>query len=222
MAKILILINILFLILCSNLSLRDEITGNQNIEIEIENFVDYNNEVGKKGTLIFDGGFHANDVDIIDHEKKSYFEIAISEKNKTNCGLWIQENRKFLVFCNIDESIPEGEYSLNLDRISFNYKEYIINLKASQLFTFKKLNINIIDLYSYKQTIILEENKEIYDLKFKIVSYNNELLIINYRYVLENCKQENNELICPITKSKLEEILTPVFDNNIIEFQYFN
>ena len=35
MGKVLILINTLFLILCSNLSLRDEITATQNIEIEI-------------------------------------------------------------------------------------------------------------------------------------------------------------------------------------------
>ena len=221
MGKVLILINILFLILCSNLSLRDEITANQNIEIEIRDFSNYNNEVGKKGTLVLES-FYNNDLDIIDTEKKTYFEVAISEKYKVNCGLWRQENRNFLVFCNIDESIPEGEYSLNLDGISFKYKEYIITLKASQLFTFKKSNIKTIDLYSDKQTIILEENKEIYDLKFKIVSYNNETLIINYQHILENCKQVNNELICPITKSKLEEILTPVFDDSKIHLQYID
>jgi len=47
----------------------------------------------------------------------------------------------------------------------------MITLKASELFTFKKLNKNIIDLYSEEQTIILKEDKETYDLKFKIVSY---------------------------------------------------
>lgn len=46
MAKALILINTLFLILCSNL--RDEITETQNIEITIRDFVEYNNVVGKK------------------------------------------------------------------------------------------------------------------------------------------------------------------------------
>ena len=206
MAKALILINTLFLILCSNLN---EITETQNIEITIRDFVEYNNVVGKKGTLVFEEQGPYNNVDIIDTEKKTYFEITISEKYKASCGIWRQENRNFLVFCNIDESIPEGEYSLSLDGISFKYKEYMITLKASQLFTFKKLNQNIIDLYSSKQTLILKEDKEIYDLKFGIVSYNNEMLIMNYQHVLENCKQVNNELICSITKSKLEEILTP-------------
>ena len=53
----------------------------------------------------------------------------------------------------------------------------MVALKASKLFTFKKLNKNIVDLYSEEQTIILKEDKEIYDLKFKIVSYNNEKFI---------------------------------------------
>jgi hypothetical protein len=171
---------------------------------------------------LFDEDYQSNDVDIIDTEKKTYFEITISEQYKAACGIWKQENRHFLVFCNIDESIPEGEYSLNLDGISFKYKKYNITLKASQLFTFKKLNENIIDLYSSKQTIILKEDKEIYDLKFGIVSYNNEMLIINYQHILENCKQVNNELICPITKSKLEEILTPAINENKIYLEYFN
>lgn len=62
------------------------------------------------------------------------------------------------------------------------------------------MNKNIIDLYSSKQTIILKDDKEIYDLKFKIVSYNNEMLLINYQSALENCEQVSNELICHIAK----------------------
>jgi hypothetical protein len=53
MAKALILINALFLILCSNL--RDEITETQNIEINILYFAEYYDEVGKKGTLVLEG-----------------------------------------------------------------------------------------------------------------------------------------------------------------------
>ena len=98
----------------------------------------------------------------------------------------------------------------------------MIALKASELFTFKKLNKNIIDLYSEEQTIILKEDKKIYDLKFKIVSYNNEKLFINYRHILENCKQVNNELICHMIKSELETILTPNKDDNFIQITYIN
>ena len=71
------------------------------------------------------------------------------------------------------------EYHLNI-------KNNMITLRASKLFTFKKLNKNIVDLYSEEQTIILKEDKEIYDLKFKIVSYNNEILIINMSYYKVN------------------------------------
>lgn len=93
----------------------------------------------------------------------------------------------------------------------------MITLKASELFIFKKLNINIFYLYSDKQTIILEKNKEIYELKFKIVLSNNEFIIINnYQNVLENFKKVNNELIFPITKNKIEEILTPYIVQNKI------
>ena len=63
------------------------------------------------------------------------------------------------------------------------------------------------DLYSDKQTLNLDEGKESYDLKFKIVSYNQEKIIINWAIVLEDCKQQNDELICPIKKSQLEAIL---------------
>ena len=73
MVKALILINTLFLILCSNLSLRYEITEIQNIEINIRDFTDYKNEVGKKGTLVFEEDFHNDDVDIIDTGKKNLF-----------------------------------------------------------------------------------------------------------------------------------------------------
>lgn len=99
----------------------------------------------------------------------------------------------------------------------------MITLKASELFIFKKLNINIFYLYSDKQTIILEKNKEIYELKFKIVLSNNEFIIINnYQNVLENFKQVNNELIFPITKNKIEEILTPYIVQNKILLEYVN
>ena len=66
--------------------------------------------------------------------------------------------------------------------------------------------MNIIDLYSDKQTITVEKNKDIYDLKFKISSYNQEPIMLNY-LISPDCRQENNELLCQLTKNKLESIL---------------
>ena len=68
-------------------SKRWNITETQNIEIIIGDFAEYNNEVGIKGTLVLEEGNPGNVVDIIDTEKKTYFEIIISEKFKANCGI---------------------------------------------------------------------------------------------------------------------------------------
>ena len=46
-----------------------------------------------------------------------------------------------------------------------------------------------------------------YDIKFKIISYNQEKLIFGYYEILENCEQKDDELICHITKSILEKII---------------
>ena len=149
--------------------------------------------------------------------KKTCFDTTISNtENKSytvKCGLWRQKDDYLLIFCNIDETIPQGEWSLNLNDKSFDYDEYTITLIADQYtdLTFTKKDLNMIDLYSDKQTLNLDEGKESYDLKFKIVSYNQEKIILNWAIVLEDCKQQNDELICPIKKSQLEAILDPEY-----------
>ena len=63
-------------------------------------------------------------------------------------------------------------------------------------------DLNTVDLHSDKQTINLDDGKQSYDLKFKIVSYNNEKIIINKNTILD-CKPKNDELICSITKKNI-------------------
>ena len=165
--------------------------------------------VGKKGTIIFYTDFFARTFQ--DTSKSTYFEAEITNNNLQSyvikCGLWSEYDLK--VFCNIDENIPKGEWIINLDGISFKYKDYIINLKYFSSIKFTKTDdFNIVDLYSDKQTINLDDGKQSYDLKFKIVSYNNEKIIINKNTVLD-CKPKSDELICPITKKKLLSIIGP-------------
>ena len=62
------------------------------------------------------------------------------------------------------------------------------------------------DLYSKEQKINIVEEKDSYEFKFNIVSYNGEKIILNYLIPID-CNRENNILKCPITKSKLEEFL---------------
>lgn len=59
-------------------------------------------------------------MDLIDTEKKTYFEIIFLEKYKTKCDLRRQESIKFLVFYNINESITKEEYSLNFNEYHLN------------------------------------------------------------------------------------------------------
>ena len=73
------------------------------------------------------------------------------------------------------------------------------------------------DLYSDKQTINLDDGNKSYDLKFKIVSYSQKKIGLNWNTILNDCKQVNDELICTLTKKKVEEIV--VFWEGKIYFQ---
>jgi len=87
-------------------------------------------------------------------------------------------------------------------------------------------------LYSDKQIINVEEDKESYELKFKIGKYNNEKLIFYGRalnaLILEECQIEGKDLICKIYKNQLDEILTKYGErfylsySNEIKFFDFN
>jgi len=64
----------------------------------------------------------------------------------------------------------------------------------------------MIDIYSDEQTLIVEKDKDIYELKFKLYSYGNELITFNY-LSFPDCSHEKEELICKISKKKLEAML---------------
>ena len=65
--------------------------------------------------------------------------------------------------------------------------------------------MNIPDLYSDKQTIEVIEGKDTYELKFKIVSYNKEKIILDDALILD-CQVDNSNIICHVTKKDLEKI----------------
>ena len=87
---------------------------------------------------------------------------------------------------------------------------YTINLiEPEQSIKFTKINDDLMDLYSKEQKINIVEEKDSYEFKFNIVSYNGEKIILNYLIPID-CNRENNILKCPITKSKLEEFLNEI------------
>ena len=111
------------------------------------------------------------------------------------------------IFCNFNESIPAGECELHLDDISIEYKDYIFILVKTKDLIFNKIDSNLIDLYSNENNFNIEKNekedKNEYILKFIINSYNKEKIFLSDYYILDNCKLEKNELICPISRNKL-------------------
>jgi hypothetical protein len=84
---------------------------------------------------------------------------------------------------------------LDFEHESFVYKNYLI-LFPNKKFSFKKIDSNIVDLYSNRNVFIIQKNekedKTTYDLKFNISSYNNERIYLSDYTVLDNCKKENN------------------------------
>ena len=167
------------------------------------------NFVGKKGTIVVDC-FYDAPFDYTDKTKKTYFKTSIKNGNNSyeiNCGFWPKEISEFHIrlFCNIDENIPAGDYLVNFDGSIIYYQNFSIRLSQRDYLNFDKFDMDIIDLYSDNQAINVVEDKDLYELKFKIVSYNHEKLILG-SYIFLDCNQKKDELICKVSKDELERI----------------
>ena len=138
-----------------------------------------NNEVGKKGSVIFDlyDNFFSDDINRAFIFKKN----ILDEKNKSHeieCRFW-KNDRGSYIYCEFNENFPKGQYYFQFND-TFNYLGYEINLYSYEIFNITKLDSDLIDLYSETQTINVIDDKDIYELKFKIVSYNEENIFITY------------------------------------------
>ena len=168
--------------------------------------------IGKKGTAIFSFSQSSIPQEFKYTKKETWFISKISDGNtihEVNCGLWNGQETSYEIFiiCDIEESIPSGEYSVLLNEVEpFTYGDYNVTLDVGQGqkdLKFKKVDKDIIDLYADSQTLTIEDGIDTYDLKFNIVSYNQEQLVFNYFMFLNNCKNENNILTCTIKKTDL-------------------
>ena len=166
--------------------------------------------IGKKGTLAISAGetYGFND----DISKTISYKAKITSGANSfdvDCGFYKASEKNLYAFCKIGTNIPAGKYSIDFSGIpKFNYQGYdiIFDTQSTLKFEFEKLDKDLIDLYSDKQTINIVEDKDSYELKFKIESYNQEVLIYGDESIY--CKQENNELICQIKKNQIEKGLT--------------
>ena len=199
LTNLIIILGAFFLINC----LKEE---NTDVTITINSLDE--KKIGRKGTVVINA--YSSDFNIIDTSKTISFKSKFTNGGNNydvDCGFFKAENENLYVFCNVDETIPAGEVSFNLENTGkIIYKTYSITIKQSSFIFFKKYDEDIIDLYSDQQTIIVEAGKNDYYLKFKMVAYNKEHLSLGPFFFLD-WYQENNELTCHITKNQLQSIL---------------
>ena len=87
--------------------------------------------VGKKGTI----GIKANKIDKFSYDtsRDIYFKSKIiggPNPFEVDCGFWYASKDKLYVFCNVDNSIPAGNYTLDLPQ-SHNLNIKIIVLLSN-------------------------------------------------------------------------------------------
>ena len=99
---------------------------------------------------------------------KKKFESTISDKNHTdykiNCRFWKFKEDKVII-CNLNENIPKGDYIINLDSTKLTYNNYNIIILDNKYIIFKKLDENIVQLYSNNQNIEVKDGKDSYEVK---------------------------------------------------------
>ena len=173
-------------------------------------------KIGEKGILYFITNYNDNErniFDVSDIEEKTKFETLISDSIRSkiiSCGLWKPNNDNLRIICKLN-NYDLDQYNFRLEAVSLNYNEYIINIIFENNLRIDKKNYEIPFLYSNIQFIDIKDDVESYTLKFKIGTYNNELLYlygeVNNSLILDKCKTNEKELNCEISKKKLEEIL---------------
>ena len=172
--------------------------------------------VGINGTLYFVTDYNDNDMDIFnssDIEEKTKFNNIITDTYGNNytvsCRLWKPNDGIIRIICNLEEDLSKIVDNISFNRITFLYGDYQIEINSQIYIKVNLFNYQIPFLYSDKQIINIEEEKDIYDFKFKFDSYNKEKLYIASMKgkILEHCQANKKEIICSITKQELDTII---------------
>lgn len=199
-------------------------------EIIVQGFFNYEYTIGKKGAIFLKTNqyFNGNIFDPKDIEEKTKFQATIIDNSSDikkefiiNGRLWNSDNG-LLIFLYLNETIPQGDYIININSTTFTYNEYIITILANDDLLFNKLDKNIMQLYSEVHNITVEDGKDLYELKFMTNGYYpNEIHIFKHYYgsSLDNCNFENEELKCFISKSILDQ--TTLQNGDYIRVCYF-
>ena len=201
------------------------------IDITVSNFYSYHNDsmnyVGRTGALVF-----LTDMDDEDEyyiyrvldEKNITFQVNIKNiigKNYTiRCRLGKLTDEPLLVFCELDEKIDPGNYSISFDTTFEERYTGTFVVHSNKSFCFFKEDEDIPLLYSNFQNLTVKENEKSIEIKMKIISYEEQTLLMeNSKGIIEvlydcetdityDCGVRIEELICLIQKEKLLQIMS--------------
>jgi len=186
-----------------------------------------NDEIGRKGLVKFiveqQYNYQPITINYTYGKWKAFFQTTILDENKKSykvgCGPWKKEDDIFYIFCELNEVFPKGKYFFQLDEKKFNYSGYEIKLNHYPNYEITKLDSGKIDLYSPPQTIKVNDNEDIYELKFDILIYNQETIYLKNFFLYDslNCQRKRDELICPINKSILEKNNINNMSNDLVK-----
>ena len=176
----------------------------------------YQIQIGGNGIFILITNYNDNETNILDKfeiEKKSFNTYIYDTSNRyyeINCKFWKPNIGNIRLICTLNNKlINAGSYRFYETYISYN--RYTIDIYSSDYLEFRRQESDFPFLYSEPQVININEQKNSYNLKFNIGSYNNELLImvgkLTNNLILDNCQSSDTLLNCQITKEKLEEML---------------
>ena len=184
-----------------------------------------NNEsfiIGQKGSLVFiiNNTNTSGIFNIIDIENKTSFNTTIVDTEKKNyniiCRFWNPSNNEtntyLKLFCDLETILEKNDNNYTFTEAKFNYDKYIIKVVSEiNKINIKQYEKEIPFLYSSEQIINVNTKNNSYEIKFNIGKYNNEILILsggdfNMITINNNCIIQGKELICNISKEKLEEI----------------
>ena len=132
------------------------------------------------------------------------------------------------MICKFNENLETNRIKLN--RVNFEYKGKKFSIYSEDSIEVEQLNSNIAFLYSEKQEIIIEDDKQYCDLKFKIEEYSNEVLFLKRKnegtdmylteLIMDDCTVERKDLICKLEKEKIIESL--YYNGEMFELYYYS
>ena len=186
-----------------------------------------NSIIGTKGIIIFITDYNDNEKDIFKNKNVESIQFKTQiyinyYYYDANCRLWNPVDENLRIICNVNVKYSyASEVSVRFVEYRLTQDKYTFYISQAETQRGQFIDYDLALLYSERQIINIEDNKDSYNLKFKVESYNNEIIGLcktrepyssrNYTTtfaVMDSCQLNNKELNCKISKSKLEEILT--------------